>query len=692
MVLRASSASLQNSGAVDRASSSAASSALPAMSKTVHERLNLNVEGVELRLEFVHVWHLSPLRPRRRTASARLYYIMVNDCEVSHGRPRLRRRPGFPYRPPSAPAPPSEVTNMDRLISPALRQIADDERQLLEALLTRLEAWEARPKETARLREAITGLEDLFLMVITGEFNAGKSKLVNVLLGGDYVDEGVTPTTQEVQVLVHGENQRPRARSGFLERALDAPLLRELHLVDTPGANAIIREHEALTRDFLPRADLILFVTSADRPFSESERQFLIAIRRWGKAIVFVINKADLLADPTEQAQVLGFVRGAATALLEGDKPKVFLLSARQAQQARAQGDEAALEASGWPAFEHWIQESLSATERLRLKLENPLGIAQTVIAESLAEVERRQGLLSGDASTLAAIDQSLDAFQTEGDQELAVRLDRVDRLLMQVRERGEVFLEEQFRLSRLRSLMNAENLRGQFEREVVADSPKQVAAEVDRLVDWSVDREFATWRSVEDKLRRLAERGEGLGDPAGAFGARRQALLGEVNKDAGQILQGFDPRSESVRIAADVQDTLTKAGLAELGALGVGLLVLATHAPLLDFTGTLTAGTLAVFGLTILPQRRRQAAKRLRAQVDQLRAELRSSLSASLARETVASVDRMRAAYAPYARFVGSELERLISLARDLAADLLRIEDLRLAVDAELRSESGGG
>ena len=71
-------------------------------------------------------------------------------------------------------------------------------------------------------------------------------------------------------------------------------LLRDLNIVDTPGTNAIHREHERLTREFVPRADLVLFVTSADRPFTESERAFLESIRDWGKKIVVVVNKADI--------------------------------------------------------------------------------------------------------------------------------------------------------------------------------------------------------------------------------------------------------------------------------------------------------------------------------------------------------------------------------------------------------------
>ena len=58
------------------------------------------------------------------------------------------------------------------------------------------------------------------------------------------------------------------------------------------------REHEEITSQFVPRSDLILFVTSADRPYTESERIFLEKIRAWGKKIVLVINKIDILENP----------------------------------------------------------------------------------------------------------------------------------------------------------------------------------------------------------------------------------------------------------------------------------------------------------------------------------------------------------------------------------------------------------
>src|ERR1044072_7974449 len=62
------------------------------------------------------------------------------------------------------------------------------------------------PRETlATLQDAILQLDELFLMVVVGEFNAGKSALVNALLGEKVLREGATPTTSRVTLVKWGE-------------------------------------------------------------------------------------------------------------------------------------------------------------------------------------------------------------------------------------------------------------------------------------------------------------------------------------------------------------------------------------------------------------------------------------------------------------------------------------------------------
>ena len=47
--------------------------------------------------------------------------------------------------------------------------------------------------------------------------------------------------------------------------------LRDISIVDTPGTNSIERMEEEITRGFVPRADLVLFVTSLLQPLTASE-------------------------------------------------------------------------------------------------------------------------------------------------------------------------------------------------------------------------------------------------------------------------------------------------------------------------------------------------------------------------------------------------------------------------------------
>ena len=161
--------------------------------------------------------------------------------------------------------------------------------------------WRAsrrRRTDQETLARSIRQLDELFLLVVVGEFNAGKSAFINALLGQRVLEEGVTPTTTpHPRCSSTGPSVAHAVADAASVDVITAPveLLRDIHIVDTPGTNAILREHEAITREFVPRSDLVLFVTSADRPFTESERAFLEAIRDWGKKIVVVINKIDIL-------------------------------------------------------------------------------------------------------------------------------------------------------------------------------------------------------------------------------------------------------------------------------------------------------------------------------------------------------------------------------------------------------------
>lgn len=117
-----------------------------------------------------------------------------------------------------------------------------------------------------------------------------------------YLAEGILPTTNEISVLKFledGDQEITQNSDGFFVRRLPAKLLQEMNVVDTPGTNVILDRQQRLTEEYVPRADLVLFVMSADRPFTESEVNFLKYIRQWGKKVIFLVNKVRSHLSPS---------------------------------------------------------------------------------------------------------------------------------------------------------------------------------------------------------------------------------------------------------------------------------------------------------------------------------------------------------------------------------------------------------
>lgn len=196
----------------------------------------------------------------------------------------------------------------------------------------------------------------LFTVVFAGEFNSGKSTLINALLGKELLESGVLPTTDSITVLMGDENidgigETINSFEGSLDTTTTSlpaqlhllptsqyPLLSDLCVIDTPGTNAIMSlQHTASTLRILHNADLLIFVTSADRPFSESEKELLITSITYRKRVLVVINKMDILErqkgedhGDASKKRVISYVTEHASELL-GGIPVVIPVSGRDA-------------------------------------------------------------------------------------------------------------------------------------------------------------------------------------------------------------------------------------------------------------------------------------------------------------------------------------------------------------------------
>ncbi len=566
------------------------------------------------------------------------------------------------------------------------RRLLGDERRLLGELRERLAGLNADEGHRKALAASLEQLEETFLLVVVGEWNAGKSAFINALLGQKALDEGVTPTTARIGVLRHGERKERRAIApGVDTLTASAEILRTLAIVDTPGTNAVGQEHEALTRDYVPRADLVLFVTSADRPFTQSERAFLEAIREWGKKVVFVLNKADILETGDEVARVLEYVRAQAVRTL-GFAPEVFPVSARRALRARLAGDEAALAGSGLPAFEAWAREALSDTERFRLKLRNPLGVGRRAREAAALLVDGRLARLKDDVTTLDSVEAQLAARAADQARDFRFRLADVEKVLLDFERRGNAFFEERLRLSRFRELIQRERLQNDFERTVVAFLPQDVEKRVEAIVDWMVEAELGQWQDVMSLLRGRAAAHEGrmVGHVDDRFEYDRQRVLEAVRGETQGAVAGYDSAAEAKRLAASVRDAVAQAALLQVSAVGLGAIVaVLASTTVADVTGILAAGALSVIGLFVLPAKRRRARADLGTKVTALRQKLLAALTPAFERERDRGQHKVREAIAPWARFVRTENEGLLAARSALDRLGTGMDDLAAGIDA---------
>jgi small GTP-binding protein len=550
-----------------------------------------------------------------------------------------------------------------RILTIQQENLLKQERQTLDNLRQALTKMGASSEVSQVLAESIAQLDELFLLVVVGEFNAGKSAFINALLGQKLLKEGVTPTTTQINLLRYGPIEERLVLSEH-QHMLRLPVdwLAEISVVDTPGTNAILREHEALTEQFVPRSDLVLFITSADRPFTESERKFLEQIRAWGKKIIFVINKIDILETEDDINQVQTFVYENARALL-GLHPEIFPVSARLALQSKL-GQPSVWAESRFEALENYIRSTLDEKNRLQLKLRNPLGVAIRLTENYQEITQERLDLLRVDMDMLENVENQLSVYGDDMRRDFDYRMSDLEKPLFEMEQRGMKFFEETFRLVRVFDLMQKDRIRAEFEQRVVADAPLVIEKKVNEMIDWLVDSDLSQWQAVNDHLaeRRKLHQQQLIGDSGKtAFHYDRERLIDGIGRQAQEVVGSYDRNHEAQSIARGAQEAVAASAVLEVGALGLGALVaaIATTAAA-DITGILFASLVAALGLIIIPARRRQAEAEMRKKIAELRLQLISALRTQFEDEMQGSIKKITDVMTPYTRFVRSERTRL--------------------------------
>jgi small GTP-binding protein len=561
---------------------------------------------------------------------------------------------------------------MEQVLSRQQGDLVALERRLVLRVRDALARSDGARADLERLASLVGEMDDLFLLVVVGEYNSGKSTLINALLGDEVFAMGDLPTTRAISILRHGEPAPPESigQNMYLYHyPLD--VLRDLQIVDTPGTNSIERMEEALTRDFVPRADLVLFVTSLLQPLTASELDFLAHIREWGKKVVFVVNGVDRRNSDEQVDRVREFLTREVQARLGASTPILYFISALQSLRGKLSG-RGASSADGdsrneYPSLERYVLETLRETERVRLKLLTPLGVLRNVLKRNVGALDGRLVVVHEDARVLQSIRGQLEAYTKEMRTDSERYLLEVRNVLYEMERRGRSWFERTIRIGNAMFLRNKDAVENRFRAEVVQDSPQAIEGVVHRMVDWTVQRNLKLWGSVFAELdahtARLRDSGALAPHGDTEFQYNREELFARLREPVERRLGEFDTESEARQIVESVKEAVTTALGVNVLAIGLGgILVAAFTTAALDLTGVLTATVFAIAGWLIIPARRRQLVKDFETKIEKLNEDLATLLRTKFEDQLMRYERQLLEVVAPYERFLETERTKLES------------------------------
>ncbi len=564
------------------------------------------------------------------------------------------------------------------------------------------------PAVIDQARDAVFHTDHPFLLTLIGPFGAGKSTIINALLGAEVLPTGPVPTTDHVTILRHGASlERMTSQDGIETVFYPADLLKTISLVDTPGLESVFAQHSARTDSFLHRSDWVVMVMLATRVLTASNLEYLAALKSYGKNVLVLVNQIDLLEEE-QRRTVQTFVENQC-ALHLGGEPPVFLLSARQGLASRQvqPPDVASWQASGMAALEEFLTRALDDRERLRQKLQTPLQIARHVLTEAEQQVQVQQRALDRYRSVQENIDAQIEAGRGQQRRLVDGVLDNVAAVFAESAQRGEDAIRELFQPTRALAQVTA----GLGELIGLGGLARRLGARSHAEAAFATHEVLAPLDELPGLVEELGPRLEGrdlqdiddlvvytnkaLADLPDVL---RSRVIGEVRAPAAydrEPLRRVRGRLEEIaasarhvepeRLDRAVRNALVLLAGWEL-AIVVALILLGTLS--VDWSDVLTPlllvmGALALMflGVALMAFRGHQLARRFSERMVDLSRQYQAVLREAAEEQIAQGVKLRQDVAAPFTRLIDAQVTRQ----SELAADLRRLEGELSAIAGEI-------
>src|SRR4051794_4573048 len=464
------------------------------------------------------------------------------------------------------------------------------------------------------LHGLLTDIREPLLFVVVGEVKAGKSSLLNGLFGQEFAKVDVLPATDRVYIFRYGDEEKSvEVSPQLVERYQPIAFLRDFNVVDTPGTNTMVPQHQTITETFIPRADLVLFVFSVTNPWTQSAWTLLDLVqKKWLKNVVFVLQQADLRDLPE-----IEIIRRhlADTALQKlGFTPPIFAVSARKALLARTTGidKERLWDESGFGPLEAQINHMVTESGARILKLQSTGRTADLLLADLTDELRGSFDVILRDEQHLGRVTTFLQARKEQTLRQVAGFLRGVERACRDCAEHGTKLLEERLSFFKTwRLIFSREQWQHDFQDDVEKRIRETVQPQVENAVQLLETDLRGLWPQLQDMLEaQFASEGKSrVSKTIPDFARQRRELLQSIQLTLVERIAGKGVEEQLGRMFRESANWLRlPAGVAAAGGIATVLAAMIS-ASVADVTG-IVAGSALVLGTVFAFGQRRKILK----------------------------------------------------------------------------------
>ena len=541
--------------------------------------------------------------------------------------------------------------------------IADHYLQLrseLETALAELLKLGTEMRRPSTVLDTIHGLladiREPLLFVVVGEVKSGKSSLLNALFGHEFAKADVLPATDRVYIFRHGPEEKSVEVSPQLtERYLPIAFLRDFNVVDTPGTNTMVVEHQTVTENFVPRADLVVFVFSVANPWSQSAWNLLNFVqKKWLKNVVFVLQQADL-RDPAEIDIIRRHLQDTAMQKL-GFVPPVFAVSARKALLARTATvvkDELWKESEFGP-LEEQISSIVSESSARMLKLRSANQTARVMLNEIEGDLRQSFEIILRDEARLTRVDLFLYARKEQTLLQVAGLLRGVEKACRESAAEGTELLRERLSFWRTwRIIWRRGDWQRDFQMEIEMRLRRSVEPEIEHAVKLLEADLRGLWPQLRDmiEVHLASELGAQVPKAPPDFSRQRRELLQSIQLALAERASGKTVEEQLARLFRETSARLrVPAGVAAAGGI-IAVIAAMSSAAVADVTGILAASAL-VIGTVVALAQRKKIIETYREQMSSKCSELLKTIEQQLTHAIELFYKEVSAAFQPLAAF----------------------------------------